>query len=268
MEREVVRLGSVSLSLARTGTGRPFVFQHGLCGSADQPAEVFPPGIGYQCLTLDCRGHGQSDAGDVADWSIATFADDVAAVIAGLGVGPVVVGGISMGAAIAMRLAVRAPELVDALVIARPAWIDRAAPETLSANREIARLLAAFPPQEALARFDRSSTAIRLSREAPDNLASLRGFFSRMPVSATAAMLGAIGSDGPGISRHDIARIEKPTLVIGHRRDAIHPLEMARDIAEMVAGARFVEIPPKADDADAYRAGFRQALSQFLGDLR
>jgi pimeloyl-ACP methyl ester carboxylesterase len=268
MERDIVRIGALSLCLARTGSGRPFVFQHGLCGSAEQPAEVFPLASRWQCLSLECRGHGLSDPGDAADWSIATFADDVATVIAGLGVGPVVLGGISMGAAIAMRLAVRAPELVDAVVVARPAWIDQAAPETLSANREVGRLLASFPPEEALARFERSPTATRLARDAPDNLASLRGFFSRMPVAATAAMLCAIGNDGPGITRRDIARIDKPTLVIGHRRDAIHPLEMARDIADLVPGARFVEIPPKADDVDAYRAGFRQALSQFLGDLR
>ena len=51
------------------------------------------------------------------------FADDVLAFADLRGVERFVVGGISMGAAIALRIAVRHPERVSGLVLARPAWL-------------------------------------------------------------------------------------------------------------------------------------------------
>ena len=51
-------------TVSETGAGRPMLFQHGLCGDAAQPADVFPPASGWRCLTLECRGHGHSEAAD------------------------------------------------------------------------------------------------------------------------------------------------------------------------------------------------------------
>jgi len=141
MIRSTFQRGDIRLSVAKTGEGKTFVFQHGLCGTASQPAEVFPNDIGWGCVTLECRGHGLSESGDPEKFSIVKFADDLGAFIDSLNVGAVLVGGISMGAAIAMRVAVTHPELVSGLVIARPAWIDQSAPENLGPNRKVARLL-------------------------------------------------------------------------------------------------------------------------------
>lgn len=240
------------------------MFQHGLCGTAGQPAEVFPNDIGWSCVTLECRGHGLSESGEHGQYSITRFADDLSAFIDCLNVGPVLVGGISMGAAIALRVAVKRPELVSGLVIARPAWIDRSAPENLSPNREVAQLLAAHEPAEALLRFQASPTAARLRCDAPDNLASLIGFFGRTRVTDTKALLEAIASDGTRLSRDEIAGLECPSLVIGHARDAIHPLTMAQDIADLIPNAQFVEITPKADSPEIYRAELQDALRLFM----
>lgn len=262
-ERRVYRIDGIALSVARTGSGLSFVFQHGLCGAASQPAEVFPEDSHFQCLTLECRGHGQSEAGDPEAFSIARFADDVAGFVETLG-GPVVLGGISMGAAIALRLAVKRPELVKALVLARPAWVAEPGPANLAPNAEVGRLLAAHAPAEALRLFEASPTHARLEAEAPDNLASLRGFFSREPIAVTSALLTRIPADGPGVTRGKIARIAVPTLVIGHERDAIHPMAMAEELASLMAPARLARITPKATDVSRYRAEFRAALSTFL----
>jgi pimeloyl-ACP methyl ester carboxylesterase len=267
MERLVFLRGDINLSVVRSGEGKTFVFQHGLCGAAGQPSEVFPHELGWQCVTLECRGHGQSEAGDPAHFSIATFADDVAAFVTELGIGPVVIGGISMGAAIAMRIAVRHPELVRALVVARPAWMDARAPENMGPNAEVARLLEAHEPEAALQLFEAGSTARLLASHGPDNLASLRSFFSRSPISITRALLAAIAADGPGIDRDEIARIACPTLVIGNGLDFIHPMAMAREIAGIIPVARFVEIAPKAVSIERYRTEFRTALGDFLAEL-
>jgi pimeloyl-ACP methyl ester carboxylesterase len=183
------------------GNGPPVVFQHGLCGDARQIAEAMQGLGGQRWHGLECPGHGVSDLG--ADISMAGFAEDVAALIETLG-GPVVLGGISMGAAIASRLAVTRPDLVRAIVLVRPAWVTDSAPENMAPNAEVGKLLADHSAEDAAAIFAKSATAQRLASESPDNLASLRGFFTRKPQAETARLLTAISADGPRIGKDDL----------------------------------------------------------------
>lgn len=267
MKRSAFEHDGLDLSLAIAGEGPAFVFQHGLCGAAGQPLDVSPADSGWSCVTLECRGHGRSQPGDPEEFSIATFADDVAAMIEARGLAPAVIGGISMGAAIALRLAVKRPDLTRGLVLARPAWIAEAAPANMKPNAEVGELLARHAPREARAIFDASETAAALAKDAPDNLASLRSFFTREPVDVTAQLLARISADGPGVTRDAIARIGAPTLVIGHGRDMTHPMSMAEELAGLVPTARLEVIPPKADDFQGYRAGFNSALATFLKEF-
>lgn len=256
-----------ALALADRGHGPPVLFQHGLCGDARQPADVFPLDA-FRCLTVECRGHGGSPPGDPAQFGLATFADDAAGVLDGLGLGPIPVGGISMGAAIAMRLAVIRPDLVSALILARPAWGTDPAPSNMQPNALVGRLLAEHPPEAARAMFEASDTAAELAAAAPDNLASLRGFFTRDPVAITAELLTRLSADGVGVTPAQLAALRLPTLVIGHARDAVHPLALAEQLAGLIPGARVETIPAKADDPAGYRAGFRQTLLAFLTEQR
>ncbi len=249
------------------GTGSVAVFQHGLGGAAGQPAEIFPQEAGLRRLTLECRGHGGSQAGAAERFSIETFACDVAALIERADVGPVVLGGISMGAAIALNLAVRRPELVRGLVLVRPAWLTERAPETMQPNAEVGRLLSAMPPAEARQAFLSSATARRLAEEAPDNLKSLSGFFDRPDPEVIAALLIRIAGDGPGVTEADLGAIGVPALVLGNRRDAIHPIAYAEALAQRIPGARFVEVAAKADSHERYVSESRAALAAFLKDF-
>ena len=79
------------------GEGAPFLFQHGLCGSATQTVEVIPELPDIRAITLECRGHGNSEAGNPDGFSIATFTSDVDALIDAWHLAPVIIGGISMG---------------------------------------------------------------------------------------------------------------------------------------------------------------------------
>ena len=249
------------------GAGVPFVFQHGLCGSAQQTAEACPSDPRIRLLTLECRGHGSSPAGAVEGLSIATFADDLIALIESTALAPVVLGGISMGAAIALRVAVRRPELVRALVLARPAWVTAAAPANMQPNAEVGELLRNGPAEPARQRFDQGTTAQRLALDAPDNLASLRGFFERAPQAVTAELLTRISADGPGVTDADVRALQMPALVIGSQSDAIHPLAHARTLAALLAQARFVEITPKSVSREAYLRDIHTALSTFIHEV-
>lgn len=106
--------------------------------------------------------------------------------------------------------------------------------------------------------------ARELSREAPDNLASLRGFFSRKPVEITRELLRRISADGPGVTEEQIRAIRAPAMVISTGRDFVHPLELAKQLASWIPGAEMVEITPKAMSREQYRTDFRAAAARFL----
>ncbi|MBB3945379.1 pimeloyl-ACP methyl ester carboxylesterase [Rhizobium skierniewicense] len=255
------------LNVDTSGEGTPVVFQHGLCGDAGQTSEAFPLGNGFRRVTVEARGHGRSEPGDLARLSIATFTDDLALYIMNHLTAPVVVGGISMGAAIALRLAVTHPDLVKALILARPAWVINAAPANMAPNAEVGRLLKTMPAEKAKATFLAGETSQRLALEAPDNLASLSGFFTRQPHDVTAALLTAISDDGPGVRQADLGNLRVPTLVIGHEEDVVHPLAHAQALASMIHGARLAQITPKTVSRTQYIADFHLAIGNFLKEL-
>ena len=259
----LVRDGATLLGHA-AGTGLPVLFQHGLGGAEPQVAENVPERPGIRRLTLDCRGHGGSAPGARRPFSIALFAEDALALCDAAGVEGFVAGGISMGAAVALRLAVRHPARVRGLVLARPAWLFAPAPANMMPYAEAAAMMRAAPPAEAKARFAASPTGRRLAREAPDNLASLLGFFDVARPDVLADVLADIARDGPGVSRDEAAALTVPTLVIGHDRDLVHPLAHAEALAAVIPGAELARIPPKQGQRAAHVAAFRAAVAAFL----
>lgn len=250
------------------GDGQPAVlFQHGLGGDEAQVAEIFPDGAGFRRVTVECRGQGGSTPGPASEFSIATFADDALAACDALGIGRFVAGGISMGAAVTLRLAVRHPDRVRALALIRPAWLFDAAPPNMRPFAEVAALLRRLPPEDARREFAASPTARRLAEEAPDNLASLLRFFDRDRPDVTADLLAAIADDGPGVTVAEAAALRAPTLVVGHAVDAVHPWAHAEALARTIPGARPVEVTPRAVDRTAHAADVREALRDFLGEV-
>ena len=251
--------GGATLHGLDSGGGPVLIFQHGLGGDEAQVAEVMPA-TGLRRLTLDCRAQGRSETGDAAAFSIANFADDVIAFADSRGLARFAIGGISMGAAIALRIACLHPSRVSALILARPAWLWDRAP----ANMRVFAELAPFLARGDRAGFDGSPTAALLAREAPDNLASLRKFFDRPDGAMRAKLIAAISADGPGVTVDDIRTLGIPTLVLGNAIDWIHPLGHAHQLAALIPGARFAEIAPKATDKSRHAAEFKAAVSAFL----
>lgn len=254
-----------ALRIFDTGQGGlPVIFQHGLGGDANQVAQNFPDQPSYRRLTVECRAQGGSGAGSKRPFSIAMFADDVLAAADAAGLDRFVTGGISMGAAIALHLASRYPDRVLGLVLVRPAWAFDAAPQNMRAYVEVAELINRLPLTEARETFASSATAIRFRNEAPDNLASLLGFFERENATVFAEVMQAIAADGPGVSRAAAGALAIPTLVIGCGLDLVHPLATARELAETIPDAVFAEVTPKATDKDRHFAEIRAAIGGFL----
>ena len=243
------------------GQGPAVFWQHGLGATAAQPAEVFPEG--FTRITLLCRGHDGSDLGDLARLSIAQFGQDVLALMDHLGLQSVAMGGISLGAAISLRLAVTHPQRVKALILARPAWVDRPAPETMQSYVEVARQLARHG-EIGRVLFQSGKIYRDLSSASPDNAASLVTFFTRPRPETTLALLQRIPLDGPGVTRAQIAALTLPTLVLTTGQDYVHPAAYGTDLAALIPHAILTDLPAKGRDKPAHVAAFRTALAQFL----
>jgi pimeloyl-ACP methyl ester carboxylesterase len=253
-----------SLAYEISGEGMPVLWQHGLGADRKQPAEVFPETDRFQRITLECRGHGESELGDPARLSIAQFADDVVDLFDHLDIDRLIVGGISLGAAISVRLAAIVPSRVKAQILARPAWVYHAAPATMKPYLLIADLLKRFGPEEGLRRCEQSEVLAEVQSISPDNAASLRSFFSRMGEESTIDLLSRIPMDGPGLTAADIAMIAVPTALIANREEYIHPIRYAEQLRDLIPGSSIQIITSKSLDKSLYVSEFRAAIASFL----
>jgi pimeloyl-ACP methyl ester carboxylesterase len=211
-----------------------------------------------------CRGHGGSSLGPLPRLSIRQFANDAVELLDHLNIAQAAVGGISLGAAVALNVAARRPGRVSKLVLARPAWVDTPAPETMEFYSEISRLLASHEENDALHQFQNLPEYLALRSTSPDNASSLVSFFTRPRPETTIALLSTIPLDGPGVTRLEMAALNVPTLVIGNGQDHVHPLSYAHALADIIPGALFCEITSKSVDKRSYLAEFQQALKGFL----
>ena len=255
-----------TLGYVDEGAGLPVLWQHGLGATQAQPAEVFPASSRLRRITLECRGHGDSELGAPEALSITRFTEDAAELLDHLHIGRAVVGGISLGAAIALRLAVYHSDRVSALIIARPAWFDEHVPERMRIYLDVAELLSKHGPAQGLAHLEASERYRLVLRESPDNAASMRSFFSREPRS-TMALLGRIAAQGHGVTARQMNQLSLPTLVIANEGDYVHPMAMAKSIAGLIPGAKLKVIPAKNAAREAYIDAFKAAMDDFLAHI-
>jgi pimeloyl-ACP methyl ester carboxylesterase len=116
-------INSVALYYEIAGSGEPMVLVHGSWGDHRNWDTVVPLlSKSFQVVTFDRRGHSQSQTG-TGQGSFAEDADDLARIIEQLGLAPAHVVGNSGGAAIALRLAGKRPELFRSLVVHEPPLI-------------------------------------------------------------------------------------------------------------------------------------------------
>ena len=99
------------------GMGDTIVFAHGLLFSGAMfDAQIAHFRGKYRCITFDHRGQGHSGVPDDG-YDMDTLAEDAAALIKQLGLGPCHFVGLSMGGFVGMRLAARHPDLLKSLTL-------------------------------------------------------------------------------------------------------------------------------------------------------
>lgn len=107
----------ISLYCREKGSGRPLILLHGNGedGSYFKNQVEYFSGM-YRVIAVDTRGHGKSPRG-TAPFTMSQFADDLKCLMDGLGIGRAVILGFSDGANIAMKFALRYPDMAEALIL-------------------------------------------------------------------------------------------------------------------------------------------------------
>lgn len=232
-------------------------------GPADGPAVVFANSLGtdlrlwdallalmpgIRAIRFDKRGHGLSDEGGA--FSIDDLADDAAALIEHLGVGPVVFVGLSIGGMIAQSLAARRPDLLRAVVLSNTAvkmgtaesWADRIAAVRGPGIGSIADTIMErwFAP----------------GFRARPELAAWRNMVVRTSVAGYAAACEALAATDLAAGT---AGLRLPVLVVAGDQDGSSPAELVKATADLIPGAAFHVIPdaghlPCVEQPAAYAA--------------
>lgn len=108
----------VELFLREEGTGPNLLLLHGLGGEHTVWNGVVPHlSKDHHLLIPDLRGHGRTIAPEGSTFSFTEMEQDVEAVLARTGTGPVHVAGLSAGGLLALRLALDRPTTLRSLVV-------------------------------------------------------------------------------------------------------------------------------------------------------
>ena len=229
----------VRLTYESHGTGdRVFVFLHAILLSADLNRRLATDlaAAGNRVVLLDLPGHGRSDKPRRASsHRIDTYARHVVALLDHLDVDRAVIGGVSLGANVALMVAAQAPERVQGLVIEMPVleWAVPAAALTF-----VPLLFAVHYARPAA--LAAASVARRLPRTGLGPLDSFLGAVANDP-RATAAVLHGVLAGPLGPTVEERAAMGVPALVIGHRSDGVHPFHDAQQLAKRLPDARLVQ---------------------------
>ena len=190
-------------------------------------------------ILFDKRGTGLSDPTPVLP-TLEERVDDIRAVMDAAGSEQAALFGFSEGAAMSLLLAASEPDrvssliLVGSLVTGTPApgsvpWAERCA----AAYDGLAEVVEHWGEGRLLEFMAPSLPQTELARRLTGTLER----HSASPAMAAALVEGMRRIDLGGI----LAALDRPTLVM-HRADEVWPVEAARDVANRVRGARYVEL--------------------------
>lgn len=230
------------------GAGEPVtVFAHGLTNSCMELAAFTPFAPGSK-VRFCFRGHGHSQVAPEGRYGFADYAGDLRAVADAFGATRVV--GTSLGAGALTWLLGDDPDRFERLVFLLPAALDEPVVGHPLSLRT-AELLETLPKDEAIARALAESGREAAYARAP----GLREFDLLMwqdldPAGVARAIRGVIGEVAIE-DRERLRKVAAPALVIGRRGDSLHPIGVARALAELLPGAELIELGSEQELFDA-----------------
>ena len=219
--------------------GRPLILVHGLLMSQrmDWPLAEDLAAYGNRVITLDLLGHGESDRPrDMWRYSVSFFGEQVVGLMDHLQLEQAVVMGTSLGANTALEVALARPERLRGMVLEMPV-LD---------NALLWSALAFTPLLVALTFGERAMRLLaRGARAVPR---ALLPYYSNVMLDVVRQDPGPGGAVLQGLffgrvapHRNERRTFLTPALVLGHRRDPVHPFSDAGQLAEELPNGRLLE---------------------------
>ena len=217
----------VTLVYDTIGDGPPLLMLHG--GLVDSRSWHGQHRLAdeLQLIMPDTRGFGSSDSGPEG-LTMATLADDAAAVLADAGAAGVHVLGFSIGGLIAQALAVRHPELVLGLILVGSVSTGAPIPRPPTGGVVVSHLDRVFSPAFKTAAGKEVLAAY--SEMAAEN--SARG--------GIGALVQAVPS---GPSDEELTRLRCPVLILHGELDGSIPFAQGERLAALIPTARLEPFP-------------------------
>ena len=182
-------------------------------------------------LSLDCRGHGASGAGS-GEYSVALFADDLAALMDHVGWDRALVAGASMGGCVSLAFGQRYPARVAGLgLIDTTAWYGEQAPQQWEerARKALDGGLQALVEFQVTRWF---SEAFRAAH--PEVVSASVAVFLRNDPRAYAASCRMLGAAD---LRPALGSIRVPAAVLVGEEDYATPITMAQMLHRSIGGS-------------------------------
>jgi pimeloyl-ACP methyl ester carboxylesterase len=218
---------------------RPVILVHGLLLSQrmHRPLAQDLAARGNRVITIDLLGHGESDRPrDMWRYSMHSFGEQLVALMDHLELEQAVIMGTSLGANASLEVAAAAPERLRGMIVEMPV-LDNA---LLASALTFTPILVSLTFGEPLMR-----TVALLARAIPRGVLPHYGnvlldVLRQDPGPGGAVLQGLFfGRVAP--HRTERRQFATPALILGHRRDPVHPFSDAGMLAEELPNARLIE---------------------------
>lgn len=230
-------LDTVQLHYEELGSGQPVVMLHGFpFNHTIWQAQAGVLSQSYRVILPDLRGHGQSPAPDGV-YAMDVMARDVLALLHVLGIERAAWVGHSMGGYVLMAALRVAPERIAAAVLVATH------PHPDSEERQAARRTAAarvFTEGKMGVTQEMIASLFAPGGDSSPQAAALLDLMRKTPREGLAGALRGMAERPSSVAVLRAAKL--PALVIGGQHDQIVSPEVARSMAEIMPGGRFVSV--------------------------
>jgi pimeloyl-ACP methyl ester carboxylesterase len=218
---------------------RPVILVHGLLLSQKMhhPLAKALAAKGNRVITVDLLGHGESDRPrDMWRYSMHSFGEQLVALMDELEIPEAVIMGTSLGANASLEVAATAPERLRGMIVEMPVLDNALLSCALTFTPILVGLTFGEPVMKLVARVTRAVPR-RLLPYYGDVLLDL---VRQDPGPGGAVIQGLyFGRIAP--HRSERRKFKTPALVLGHRRDPVHPFSDAGMLAEELPNGRLIE---------------------------
>lgn len=241
----------VDIAYSDEGTGKPVLLVHGFAsnGRVNWQATGWTKtllGAGYRVVTIDNRGHGESEKlYDVEKYSASIMAEDAKRLLDHLNIKQAAVMGYSMGARISTFLTLLHPERVSLLVIAGLAE----------------RMVLGVPGAEAISDGLLAATV----REVTDPGARSFRIFAENTKSDLKALSACMRSSRVKIKPEALSHIKCPVLIVaGELDDIAGPVQ---PLVDLIPTAKGVVLPNRNHMNAVGDSEYKKAVLEFLATV-